>query len=90
MQTFAKTPRSCVELYTRAHAEGGEEDEVEEEDEEGPELDSSGDEIPAPVKEKRRRPFSRRAIYFGCNLFWVQFILDVVYSRLSLTSQSLV
>ena len=42
MQTFAKTPRSCVELYTRAHAEGDEEDEVEEEDEEGPELDSSG------------------------------------------------
>ena len=83
MQIFANTPR-------RALPEGDEEDEVEEEDEEGPELDSSGDEIPAPVKEKRRRPFSRRAIYFGCNLFWVQFILDVVYSRLSLTSQSLV
>ena len=54
MQIFANTPRSCVELYTRAHAEGDEEDEVEEEDEEGPEFDSSGDEIPARVK--RRRP----------------------------------
>ena len=42
MQSFANTPRSCVELYTRAHAEGDEEDEVEEEDKEGPELDSSG------------------------------------------------
>ena len=42
MQIFANTPRSCVELYTRAHAEGDEEDEVEEEDEEGPELHSAG------------------------------------------------
>ena len=47
MQIFAKTP--C-----RALLEGDEEVEVEEEDEEGPELDSTGDEIPAPVK--RRRP----------------------------------
>jgi len=47
MQIFANTPR-------RALPEGDEEDEVEEEDEEGPEFDSSGDEIPARVK--RRRP----------------------------------
>ena len=67
MQIFANTPR-------RALPEGDEEDEVEEEDEEGPELDSSGDKIPAPMK--RRRPLggeqnnwdgdSRQSLLSGC------------------------
>ena len=49
MHIFANTPR-------RALLEGDKEVEVEEEGEEGPdpELDSTGDKIPAPVK--RRRP----------------------------------